>query len=203
MKIAIIILSIGILLISMVLGCQENNDFEIGDVMDVCTGNCTYQDPTTYNYVDCDANIHCYLTANYPNGTFIVNHAEMSRNGSIYNYTIGNTTVTGIYQAQVDCKGVKGWDDSVNFYYSVSSEEVTYIATGGGYSIPTSLTGHALEEIDDWKDKVEKNIRKYVLIGVFVLVFMFLMIQDIKKRRRYKLAKEVTKIQKKENFNKK
>lgn len=78
--------------------------FKINDFAEVTT-------PCINNGSICSTSALCNITITYPNGTALVEMAEMSNQGSLHNYTY-NASMLGTYRSTVVCldNGITGYD---------------------------------------------------------------------------------------------
>lgn len=147
--VGIILMLVVTIAMAAALECTSNNDFIIGDDVNICTDGCIYQtevDMTTY-FV-CDSSVKCKLTAFYPNNSIIVESVNMTRNGSIFNYDLGDKLGIGIYRAVLECNRLKGFY-TTDFSFTVSE---TPTAQTSGYS-PYTNNPSSLDSIEvNYKD---------------------------------------------------
>lgn len=202
MKFKIFIL-IGIFCISLVSACQESNNFSEGGDIIICTGDCIYENSSELgSYVDCDDTVYGFLTVSYENGSIIFQNEPMTRNGSHYEFNatdyISNQSET--YNGQFNFLAEKGWDDPVDFLFSIESTSVTTSAGSGAgaFSLPATVQAIGVD-VDGIKEELKEHTKRYLLIaGLFIIIGLFIL-KDLKKYRIQRLAKEVNKI----NFKKK
>ncbi len=107
--------------------CTDNNNFFTGDEINICAIGCKYQNENNLSqFIDCDSSVTCKFSANYPNGTNIVTNQLMTRDGTTFNYSIGNSSTdlggqTGFYTGQISCERSKGWMPPKFFQFTISS----------------------------------------------------------------------------------
>ena len=173
--------------------CQPNNDFEIGEDFNICTGKCKFYN-STGDYQACNSTISCYLVMQYPNSSMFgssLDQMQFNASGNdVFNYSYGNLTDTtsfpaGIYNAQINCYSLFGFSGSINFETSVSSEEETFISkrTSNPLSVPSI--------VKEAKDFVLKDLLKdkwKFAVGIVAIVFIIVMIYDYKRHNWKKLG---------------
>ncbi len=212
-KIILLLIMVVIPLISA--SCTTNNDFTVGDEINICTDNCTYQNSSNLShYIDCDDTIEGRLTAFYPNNSLIITYKSMSRNGNIYNYTLGSLTTTGTYTGRFFFFGEKGWTKK-DFTFSVSETSGDDGGGGGGGGISGS-TPSSESEVDlreplepkEVKSRIDKTLEvikgtfsavgsyaspKYPWMGLIIIVVVILIIYVISVRNKEKILKKIEK----------
>lgn len=212
-------LMFGILLVLPLISanCTANNEFEQGDEINVCTGNCTYQNSSNLSqYVDCDDNVECKFTAFYPNDTLITAYKTMSRDGNIYNYSLGYINTTGTYTWNYLCYANKGWKAETTTF-SISEEAVTPPPSGGGgfgtpypaEPAPEEVVYEAEEEEITTIEYIEEEIiapakemveyfgsfisPKYPYLGLFIIIFLAIVIYIVSVRHKDAIIKKIEK----------
>jgi len=193
-----IFLIVVILLVSPISACVVNNDFVLGENIEICTGNTTFENETISNkYHDCsDSTCNHLITIQYPNNTIIKFRQSMSfKKGNIFNYSIGNSTtdlnnITGSYQVDIDSYAGKGWK-STRFFIIISAspivEEVVPTRAGG-------FTATIIKEAKEIREPIEDTLKKWwFYVGIIGVIGLFIYL-DMKKRKIKNLAKEVNKI---------
>ena len=188
MKKAVLILLMGIVLINFVsCVCVENNDFKIGDEINICTKGCQYRNESNLSQIcPCDNSVTCKLTTFYPNGTLISAYQDMSFDGNeTFNYSFGKTlNITGIYRARIDCYRSAGWLP-LEFRWSISSEDETFYTGRSSLITPSA--------IKDLTNELKDNILRYILfvgLGLFILILVYLDYKNHKYKNLYKKLKK-------------
>lgn len=188
--------------------CVDDNDFTIGDEVNICTDGCLYQNSSNQSqFLSCDSSVTCLFTAFYPNGNNIVSDGLMSINGSgTFNYSLGNSTIelsntTGIFRGYVYCYKEKGWVFN-EFLFSVSTETRPIVTSGSGFAYTrTDLTAGLSESLEREKEeilkKINKNLMTYAIIGSLLIIAFFGIQRDRKRRRNKQIAKEINKLNRK------
>ena len=188
-------LLLGIFLISFAsaINCTEDNDFTVGDDINLCVKGCQYRNESNLNQVvPCDSSVICKITSFYPNGSLISAYNEMEFDGNLtFNYSYGNSSVlgnlSGIYTSKVDCYRVKGWT-TIPFKWSISDAEQVY-ETVGRHNPEASFISSV---VDKTKEKVEEDNR-WIYFGVFVV---FLILIFLLKAKNFSYKKMVLKLKK-------
>ncbi len=92
--------------------CNSNNHFALGTEVNICTGNCYYQNETdTSLSVACDDSVNCKISALYPNGSILTAYEDMSRINNIFNKSFGYINKTGKFPYKFSCFRNKGWEE--------------------------------------------------------------------------------------------
>lgn len=113
------------------LECTDNNNFIIGDDINICTDGCVYQTEVDgVTYFPCDSTVKCKFTAFYSNKSTIVQDVLMTRNGSVFNYDLPNSLGVGVYHGFISCNRDKGFY-STDFEFTISE---TPLATSSSSS---------------------------------------------------------------------
>jgi hypothetical protein len=190
---------IGVLCISLISACDETNDFTTREDLVICTGDCFYQNISNYShFIACDDSVTGYISISYRNGTSITTNQKMTRNGGHFEYNasgILNQSLVEIYNGQFKFFREDGWDDPVDFLFSVSGVSETSIGnTGGAFSLPSKVLNQEID-IEGIKEEIKENVKTYFILTLIILAFIMLVWSDIRKKKIKNLAKEVNKIQ--------
>ena len=184
--------------------CQKDNDFQIGENITICTGNCTYRNPEKpEEWLNCDSSVSCKFTSFFPspNDSVMVSYEPMNLHRGYLNYSFGTfdtNNLEGIYRAKIVCDREDGGKGEVEFEWSVSGNR-TYSTSGSGVYVQ-SPREYAKQYVDEsitnlkagWKKQTIKYLI-YGLLGVLALLFIL----DLRRNKIRKLAREVAKIQNK------
>jgi len=172
--------------------CTEDNNFLLGSEINICTQGCLYQNESNFSdYNDCDSSVTCLFSAFYENGTLIKSAESMQRNGTSFNYSLGNLSVIGTHTGQIFCYRSKGWMPPKYFDFTISEEVVAQ-----QLGLPQFQPDEVIKEsiLSDVRDFIDDEVSKY---GVYFLIPLFLvglLWYDLKfgkeKRRKRKEAKK-------------
>jgi hypothetical protein len=167
----------------------DNSFFEKQDVY-FCSSICQYKNPSNQTEIfDCDSNISCSFSANYPNGQSMIAGKEMnliSENNKTFfvlnvSSYINDSITRGIYPLRISCNYQNGTINypTINSFFSVS--KIPTISYAGEKKV--NLTDEQKEELSEeiyeqTKDKFFKDYIAYI-IGFFLFVFLiFLMVKN-------------------------
>lgn len=175
--------------------CTSNNDFDIGDIVNICSVGCAYRNESGSIITNC-SDVTCKITLFYPNGTLIQAYQTMDFDGNqTFNYSLGNTSTlsdtVGVYTGKLDCYRDVGWT-IVPFEWSVSSATVTITTVGGGgsrsYDIIdiANLTQPFPEETQDIILFFAKDwVRVGLILGVLgIILFILVLLGFVKFKKR-------------------
>ena len=208
-------LILGILLVlPLISACKPNNAFTVGDDINICTGNCTYQNSSNLlQFLDCDDNVECKLIAFYPNNTLIEAYKTMTRRGNVFNYSLGFLNTTGDYTAQILCYADKGWKNE-RFTFTISSAPPPAPSPGIGGRRPEEepeiiieakpTEGKIEEIIENIKDMLKQIggwiSPKYPYIGILIIVIVIIVIYVISVRYKEGILEKIEKGERRRKF---
>lgn len=185
-----------VMLSSFISPCSDNNNFQFGDDITICLGDCYYRN-SLGNIIECDAEVSCYLSAGYPNGTSIINFEPMDRAGALFSYNLSSYTLDeeNSYPATAKCNTSEGFETPIDFEFAIiDGDTATIVNIDSGSGAYRPITAQVVEGVEKAKEKP----RTYFLFWLLIIVVVFLVVSDIKhhrkKRKQIELKKEVEKI---------
>ncbi len=198
----IMFLALALFLISTASACSDNNEFTIGEDIEICTGDCLYRPSDLSDLIACDNTIFCYFSASLPNGTIIISRENMVRDSQHFKYNgTENFTQPVNYGGKVECLGGQGWADPVDFEISLMSIVSSGPAgSGGAFQTPipqkvVEIPSPTIKErFFGFLAKIKALPRFYFMIFFIAGSFIILTYLDLKKRKIKKIAKEVEKM---------
>ena len=148
----------------LAISCTLNNEFILGEDINVCSGPWKYQNETnTTQLFDCDSSCDCRFTAVYPNQTYIVEYQPMVREGNMFSFNLTSfltqiQNITGTYQAIQYCDRNKGFLPPIYFKFLIFEEaESLEGSLVGRYESPADITGAIVDEaIADFKGALSR-----------------------------------------------
>ena len=161
----------------------ENNEFTSGDDINVYSRGCQYQNKSNLSqWVDCDSNVECRISALYPNKTLLINDALMTRSGSDFNYSFGLEATLGSYPATMKCLFDDGWVD-IPFVFTIADEDGVVPGSKVGSSLWSS-GGDVLNvsqelnqsQIEAVKAEVIRSIFPYLLATLLIIIVLFILL---------------------------
>jgi len=190
----LLLIFFSLIFVSSVLSCVDNNDFDFGNDIEICSGVCKYQNFSNLSEIlDCDDSIKSYLTLSYPNGTLVFSRQEMTREDNFFKFNASSyNLLSSVYNARIDSyQATKGWSNPTDFYITISSTQI--ISLGSGAYPSLSLSNVAID-VEAIKQEVKQHTKRW-LFALFLLSFLvFGIYTDMKKKKIKNLAQEVVKV---------
>jgi len=162
------------------------------------------QEINVYAYcIDCSGSAICNYTAYWENGTLIAENVTATNNGNgWFNYSFGIATIEnkGEHPFEVFCYESTGEKATESDFFQIGDAYIKSSDLPSGSSV--FYTKPETKEIEEsiFK-KIETTAKKFWLFLGALVIVIFVMILDMKKRKIKKIAREVNKLNK--NFMKK
>lgn len=189
-----ILLGVGLLisLPPLLSACSEDNFFEVGEVIDICSSYCIYQNLSNSSYFHtCDNNITCSFSSD----NFNLYNKNMSRktiDGEVvFNYSIKTSVEgdVGIYKGFIKCRHLKKGYFEKEFDFEVYRKDNFYTTNSEiDENKVKNITQPILEE---GLLRLKNNIVGYLIL---ILVIMGLILIIAFKGKKGKHDREMKKI---------